>query len=75
MSHHYEEFRESVWSKMTGNEETYTILEFNRDTKEYKTLATVSAVSPDVAKLRYIKESNWSFAPETFLFVKVAVCR
>jgi hypothetical protein len=75
MSHHYAEFRESVWSTMTGKEEAYTILEFNHDTKEYKTLSTISAVSPDVAKLKYIKESNWSSSPATCLFVKTAICR
>jgi hypothetical protein len=75
MSHHYEDFRESVWSTMTGKEEDYTILEFNHSTKKYKTLTTVSAVSPDVAKLKYIKESKWSSSPETCLFVKTAICR
>tara|TARA_R110002020_G_scaffold122771_6_gene278599 strand:+ start:1511 stop:1693 length:183 start_codon:yes stop_codon:yes gene_type:complete len=60
---------------MTGKEEDYTILEFNHSTKEYKTLTTVSAVSPDVAKLKYIKESKWSSSPETCLFVKTAICR
>lgn len=74
MSHHYTEFRESVWSTMTGKEETYTILEFNHDTGVYKTLSTVSAISPDVAKLKYIKDNKWSSDPQTSLFVKFAVC-
>lgn len=76
MSHHYGDFRESVWSLTTGGtEEDYTILEFNHNTREYKTLTTVSAISPDVAKLKFIKESKWTSTPEISLFVKTPICR
>ena len=53
----------------------FTICEYNKRTKKYITIGEVSALTPEIAKLKFVEETNWKPKRDTTLFVQFPICR
>ncbi len=53
----------------------YTVFEYNKQTRQYTPLASVSAASAGEAKNKYAKQAQWSAKSDTVLFAKLPLCR
>jgi len=53
----------------------YTIMQYNKNTKEYERLAHVRASDAEKAKAKYIEENKWQAKEDVTLFVKLPLCR
>ena len=53
----------------------YTIMQYDKNTKEYERLAHVRAPDAEKAKAKYIKENKWQAKEGVTLFVKLPLCR
>ena len=53
----------------------FTICEYNTRTQKYITIGEVTAATPEIAKLKFVEETNWKPKRDTTLFVQFPVCR
>tara|TARA_B100000287_G_scaffold400220_1_gene419236 strand:- start:763 stop:933 length:171 start_codon:yes stop_codon:yes gene_type:complete len=53
----------------------YTIMEYNIETKRYRTLGFAEGITPTEAKQNYIKKHDWTPQGKVMLFAKPPVCR
>lgn len=56
-------------------QEEYSISEYNSKTQKYTTIGYIHASTAEVAKLKFIEQTDWKPKPNTTLFARIPICR